>query len=115
MTRLPSRATAESALGLARQALLVAQGALPPYSHRNSPKKFTQPQLFAILAVREMFHVDLRRMEQLLKDWSDLRGVLGLRQVPAYSTLCRGHERLPKKGVSTRFLIERSVKPASGA
>jgi len=97
MTRLPFRKMTKSALGLAAKALSVAQRALPDYLHRNSPK-FTQPQLFAVLAVRQMFHLDLRGMEQLLKDWSDLRAVLRLRQVPHYSTLCRAHERLVKKG-----------------
>jgi hypothetical protein len=101
----------KSALGLAREALSVDQGAMPPYSHRNCPKKFTQPQLLAVLAVREMVHVDFRRTEQLLKDWSDLRKVLALREVPHYSTLCRAHERLLKKGLSSARLTGSLSKP----
>ena len=89
---------AKSALDLARTALSVAQEALPPYSHRNSPKKFTQHQLVAILMVREFFHMDYRGVEQLLKDWSDLRQALDLKEVPDYSTLAKAHERLGKKG-----------------
>ena len=113
MAGLPSRSMTKSPLALAREALSVARRSLPEYSHRNCPKKFTQPQLFAILAVREMFHVDFRGMEQLLKDWSDLREVLGLEQVPDYSTLCRSHERLLKKGLSTVCWIGSSSKPES--
>lgn len=104
----------KSALALAAEALSVAQNALPQYSHRNSPRKFTQPQLFAILAVREVFHLDFRRMEQLLKDWSDLRDMLALQAVPHYSTLCRAHERLLKKGLSTACLTGSSCEPGSG-
>ena len=78
------RLMTRSNLALARRALALAQAALPPYSHRNSPKKFTQHRLFAILAVRQALPLDNRGAEQLLKDWSDLRQVLGmarLRQV----------------------------------
>ena len=95
------RAMTDSALALAREALRVASGALPTYSHQNSPKKFTQPQLFAVLSVREFFHLNYRATEQLLRDWSDLRETLGLSGVPGYSTLCRAHQRLLKKGLST--------------
>ncbi len=78
------RLMTRSNLALARRALALAQAALPPYSHRNSPKKFTQHRLFAILAVRQALPLDNRGAEQLLKDRSDLRQVLGmarLRQV----------------------------------
>ena len=50
----------------------------------------------AILAIREFFHIDYRGMEQLLKDWSDLRQALDLKQVPDYSTLAKAHARLGK-------------------
>ena len=101
MARLPSREMTKSALSLASKALETGRRAVPDHSHRNSPRKFTQPQMFAVLAVREMFHVDFPGMEQLLKDWSDLREALDLKAVPDYSTLCRAHERLLKKALST--------------
>jgi multiple sugar transport system permease protein len=40
---------------LAREALAVAEEALPAYSAVHSPRKFTQPQLFAILVLRQFF------------------------------------------------------------
>lgn len=101
MDGVTARAMTKSALALARTALLVAQEALPPYSHRNSPKKFTQHPLVAVLAIREFFHMDYRGVEPWLKDWSALRHVLDLKSVPDYSTPAKAHERLGKKGLST--------------
>lgn len=98
MVGVSNRAMTKSGLALARTALQAAEGALPAYSHANSPKKFTQHQLFAILAVKVFFQVDYRGMEQLLHDWSDLRQVLKLEQVPDYSTLQYAQKRLLKKG-----------------
>lgn len=103
MPEASRRAMTKSALALAKQALAAAKVALPAYSHRNSPKKFTQHQLFAILAVKEFFHLDYRGAEQLVAEWSDLRGILGLKHVPDYSTLCYAQQRLLKKGLSSGF------------
>jgi len=98
MTRLPSGKMTKSALGLAAKALSVAQRALPDYSHRNSPKKFTQPQLFAILALRQFFKTDYRGVVQMLRDFPELRATLKLKKVPHYSTLCYAQKRMPRKG-----------------
>jgi hypothetical protein len=91
----------KSPVALAREALGVAQEALPSYSHRFSPKVFTQPQLFAILVLRQFFKTDYRGVVQLLEDFGDLRRVLGLQKVPHYSTLCYAEKRLAKKGLLT--------------
>jgi len=56
--------------------------ALPAYSSRYSPRKFTQHQHVAILEVREFFGLGYRGVGQLLHEWSDLRDVLGLKAVP---------------------------------
>jgi hypothetical protein len=100
MSKPSRRSMTKSALKLAKEAFAVGQDSLPAYAHRNSPRKFTQPQLFAILAVREMFHLDYRGVQQLVADWAELRETLGLRALPHYSTLCRAHQRLLKKGLS---------------
>lgn len=101
----------KSALALAREALKAGQRVLPAYSHVFSPRKFTLPQLFAILAIREFFHLDYRATEQLLLEWSDLRDAIGLTRVPTYSALCRAHERLAKKTPSSAFSITASAAP----
>ena len=95
------KSMSRSPLAVAREAYAAAKQALPKYSAPCSPHKFTQWQLFAILALRHYLGLDLRTMEQHLKDWSDLRDALDLTRVPHYSTLCVAEQRFEKKGPST--------------
>lgn len=92
--------TTKSTLTVARLALEAGQRVFTPYSHRFSPRKFTQPQLFAILAVRKTLRLDYRGMAVRLAEWQELRDVLGLSTVPDQSTLCYAERRLLKKGIS---------------
>lgn len=101
----------KSALSLARQALKIARRSLPLYGPRTAPKKFTNHQLFAVLAVREFYGLDYRGTVQLLLDWSDLRAVLGLKAVPTYSTLCKAETRLLKNMPSMDSWITSSPVP----
>jgi len=91
------RTMTKSPVALAREALAVGQAALPPYASRFSKKTYTQPQLFAILALRQFFKTDYRGVVQMLRDFSDLRKTLRLKAVPHYSTLCYAERRLLKK------------------
>jgi len=95
-----ARAMTKSPLAVVRQAIRVAQEALPPYSSRFSRKDFTQHQHFAILALRDVLRLDLRGVEQLLREWSDLREALGLKKVPDHTTLWHAEQRLLKKGAT---------------
>jgi hypothetical protein len=61
--------------------------ALPLYSHRCSPKTYTQPQLFACLLLKTFLDLDYRGAESLLRDCKSLREMIHLRQVPDHSTL----------------------------
>lgn len=98
----PRREATSSALEVAREALAVAEASLPQYSHRNSRKTYTLWQLFAVLMVRRFLGLDLRRTEQLVKDWSDLREAIRLTtEAPDHTTLCRAEHKLLKKGVLT--------------
>ncbi len=87
-------------MAVAEQALRAGRQALALYSHRFSPKKFTQPQLFAIAAVRKFLRLDYRGMAIRLSEWAELRRVLGLEQVPDYTTLYYADQRLLKKTAS---------------
>jgi hypothetical protein len=102
MREATKRRMTKSPVRLAREALAVAEEALPAYSAVHSPRKFTQPQLFAILVLRQFFKTDYRGIIAMLKDMSDLRESLGLEDVPHYSTLCYAEQRLVKKGHSIR-------------
>lgn len=103
----------KSPVALAKEALKLAEAALPAYSSRFSKKTFTQPQLFAILALRQFFRTDYRGIVQLLEDFSDLRKALKLKTVPHYSTLCYAQGRLLKKGLSSRLSELVSSEPGS--
>ena len=86
--------TTDSVLVLAQRSLEAAQMVLPDHAHRFSPKKFTQPQLLAILAVRQQMNWTFRATTTRLNEWSDLRAVLGIDAAPHPATLCYAHRRL---------------------
>jgi hypothetical protein len=88
------RAMTKSAVRLAREALAVGRVALPAYSSRFSRHDYTQPQLFALLALKQFLKTDYRGLAVLLTEWSELRRALGLKKVPHYSTLCYAERRL---------------------
>ena len=105
----------KSALGLARMALSVARESIPAYSSKFSRKDFTQHQHFALMALREFLKTDYRGLEQFLKDWAELREVLGLEKVPDHSTLQKAAERLLEKGGPTPSCRGRCAAPGHAA
>ena len=90
----PQRAMTKSAVRVAREALAVGREALPPYSSRFSKRTYTQPQLFALLTLKQFLKTDYRGLVTLLAEWGELRRALGLTRVPHYSTLCYAERRL---------------------
>lgn len=88
------RAMTKSAVRLAREAMAVGQRALPAYSSRFSRHDFTQPQLFALLVLKQFLRTDYRGVVTLVAEWGELRRALRLRKVPHYSTLCYAAQRL---------------------
>src|SRR6478672_12997909 len=77
---------------------LIGKLALPDYSHKCSPKTYTQPQLFACLVLKEFLHRDYRGIEALLKDSPDLAAVAELESIPDHSTLQKAAARLLRAG-----------------
>ena len=45
--------------------------------HKFSPKKFTVPQLFACLVLKEFMRLDYRKLSALLTDAPELAAVIG--------------------------------------
>jgi hypothetical protein len=88
----------KSPRAVAREALRLAQDALPTYSAPRSRKDFTSHQLFAVLALKQFLKTDYRGVAQFLADFAEIREDLGLSKVPHYSTLCYAERRLLKKG-----------------
>ena len=77
-------------------ALAAGKEAFSDHSHKFSPKKFTQPQLFACLVLKEFEKKDYRGVAQLLIDCADLRDAIGLASVPHFTTLQKACRRLLK-------------------
>lgn len=94
----------KSPLKVARQALSVGQQALRLYTHKNSPKKYTQPQLFACLVLKTFFKTDFRGIETLLFDLPELRQTLRLTEVPHFTTLHKAAARLLRLQRADRLL-----------
>ncbi|GLC28588.1 hypothetical protein rosag_51010 [Roseisolibacter agri] len=88
------RAMTKSAVALATEALTIGRMALPPYSCPTSRHDYTQPQLFALLVLKQMLRLDYRGVVTLVAEWTELRRALGLRRVPDHSTLCYAAHRL---------------------
>jgi hypothetical protein len=84
----------KSSLRVAQRALAAGRAALRPYADKYSPKKFTQPQLFACLVLKVFRKADYRGLAQDLADLSDLRRVLGLACAPHWTTLHKAAGRL---------------------
>src|SRR5436305_10261711 len=104
MTKSPRR--------VAREALAVAQEALPAYSCPTSRKDYTQHQLFALLALKTFFKADYRGAVAIVRDWPELQQALGLTKVPHFSTLAYAEQRLLQKGGSASSSARPSAAPA---
>jgi hypothetical protein len=91
-------------------ALAVGMEAFPLYSHPNSPKVFTQPQLFACLVLKVFYKTDYRGVEAQLHDLPALRQWIGLRErVPDHSTLHKAASRMLRAAHCDK-LLEAIVK-----
>ena len=88
------RTMTKSALQVACDALTAGEVALPSYASRFSRHDYTQPQLFALLVLRQFLRTDYRGVATLAGEWRELREALGLTKVPHYSTLAYAASRL---------------------
>ena len=110
-----TRPMTKSPLALARTALATAKIALLPYSSRFSRHDYTQHQHFALLSLREFLKVDYRGLEQILREWAELRDTLGLKKVPDHSTLQKAATRLLEKRGSMPSWVRPSPKRGRAA
>ena len=85
-------------------ALATAKQSLPSYSHRCSPKKFTQHQLFACLVLKSFLKADYRGVVAHLTDCPSLVEALGLKEIPHYTTLQKAAGRLLASRPAKRLL-----------
>jgi hypothetical protein len=88
----------KSPLAVAREALAVGERSLPAQASKFSRKDYTLAQLFALLVLRKFFRTDFRGVVTIVREWAELRDVLGLDKVPDHSTLWHVEQKLLKKG-----------------
>jgi transposase len=96
------RKTTKSPIAFIRAALKAAE-VLPLYSHPNSPHKFTQRQLFAILALKDFYKLDYRGVVEMIRDLKDLAKALGLKHIPTHNALWYAHRRILSDLLATRL------------
>lgn len=124
--------TSKSPRKVAQVALAVGKDALADYSHRFSPKVFTQPQLFVCLVLKEFFRTDYRGLTAILADNPSLCRTISLRKVPHFTTVQKAGQRLlrsasvqqllaatitrarPRRKRSGRLRVRHSALDASG-
>jgi hypothetical protein len=107
--------TSKSPRKVTLEAFEVAKQTLPAYSHRFSPKKFTQHQLFALLVLKTHQQQDYRGVIALLEDMPELAKELGLKAIPHYTTLQKASERFLDDAALQQLLsgtVERFRKKA---
>jgi len=104
----PSKLT-KSPLSVAVQALAVGTAVLPLYAHKFSPKRYTQPQLFACLVLKTFFKIDYRGLAELLRDFDALRWRIGLQCVPHFTTFQKASRRL-LKAANARRLFHTTIR-----
>src|SRR5687768_6655235 len=94
---------------MARLAYDLAKGTFPTYAHRNSPKRFTQPQLAACVLLMFYLNISYRDMEDWLLATDKVSEVLELKEVPDHSTLYRMYKRMRMKHLQdlNQQLLER--------
>jgi Transposase DDE domain len=105
--------TSKSPKAVLLAALATAREALPLYSHRHSPKKFTQHQLFACLVLKCFLKTDYRGIVAHLADCPSLLDAIELSSVPHFTTLQKAARRL-LAAASARRLLDATVREHLG-
>jgi hypothetical protein len=109
------RTLTKSPKAFAEMALAIGGEGLNSYSCSKSPHVYTQPQLFALLAIKHFFNTDYLGVIAMLKDWPELVAVLGLKRLPNFSTLKYAQDRFLEKGASQLFSTLLSASPADAS
>jgi hypothetical protein len=92
---LAASSAERSVVGFTRAALAAAHAVLRVYRTPFSKRRFTQPQLLAILCLRSQYGWSLRATELVLRRDREIAAALALREAPDHTTLYRFGGRLP--------------------
>jgi len=106
--------TSKSPKQVLRKAFEIGKRSLPDYAHKFSPKKFTQPKLFACLVLKEFLRLDYRKLAALLEDAPSLAEAIELHSIPHFTTFHKAAKRLLVSRHAQR-LLDGTVKEAKKA
>jgi len=98
--------TSKSPKAVILTAWKIAQASLPAHRHRNSPKKFTQHQLFACLVLKNFLKTDYRGLVEHLSDCRSLADSIELICIPHYTTFQKAARRLLVNKTAQKLLDE---------
>lgn len=100
--------SSKSPIRVLKEAYEVGKSTFEDYGHEYSPRKFTQPQLFACLVLKVFFCMDYRGICEVLNDCSEFREAIGLTSVPHFTTLQKRSKDLLRLPVA-RDLLESTL------
>ncbi len=72
----------------------VSKNTLPAYSCEKSKHKYTQPQLMALICLMKRLKLDYRILTAIIQLMPKLQSLIGLKDVPHYTTLQKFFKRL---------------------
>ena len=98
--------TSKSPKAVLLTALKIARASLPAHSHKNSPKKFSQHQLFACLVLKNFLRTDYRGLVESLADCDSLCNAIELESVPHFTTFQKAAKRLLVSKPAKKLLDE---------
>jgi hypothetical protein len=98
--------SSKSPKAVATAAYRIGQRVLPLYGAGAGPRTYTQPQLFACLVLKTFLGTDYRGVVAFLRDFSEMREILELEQVPHFTTLQKACQRLLRADVVSSLLEE---------
>jgi hypothetical protein len=93
-------------LNVASLSMQLSRKYVEPYSHRNSPQKFTQAQLLTCLILRAYLKTTYRGLIEILEVSESLRERIGLQRMPHYSTLKKFADRSSVLDIIDAMLLE---------
>ena len=92
----------------------LAQRVVPAYSNKFSKHTYTQDQHIAVLCIKAMISRRLRDTEELLVNMTHLCEMIGLTQVPDFTTMCRAMKRLRTKVLIVLLYLSACMLPTNG-
>lgn len=75
----------------------VRSSKLPKFSHKNSPKKFTQHQHSVLCMLKKRLRMPYRDLIDVLEEMPEICRILELKQIPHYTTIQKFFQRIDEK------------------